>query len=69
MSGKKLLTLAEYAARIGRAEPSVRQKCQRGTLPGAQKIGRDWLIPEGTPYPDSRIKTGQYKDWRKKDPG
>ena len=61
-----MITIAEYAARIGKAPRSVRQKCQRGTLPGAVKIGRDWLVPENAPYPDERIKTGQYKDWRKK---
>jgi hypothetical protein len=38
----------------------------RGTLPGAVKIGRDWLIPRDAPYQDGRVKTGQYKDWRKK---
>lgn len=61
-----LIPLPEYAARIGKALASVRQKCLRGTLPGAVKIGRDWLIPKDAPYPDNRVKTGQYKDWRKK---
>lgn len=60
-----MLPIAEYAARIGKAPCSVRQKCQRGTLPGAVKIGRDWLIPKDAPYTDSRISTGKYKDWRK----
>jgi len=62
----RLIPINEYAAKIGKAPTTVRQKCQRGTLPGAVKIGRDWLIPENAPYPDERIKTGQYKDWRKK---
>lgn len=61
-----LIPLPEYAARIGKSPRSVRQKCQFGTLPGAVKIGRDWLIPEDATYPDSRVKTGEYKNWRKK---
>jgi hypothetical protein len=66
MATDNLITIAEYAARIGKAQCSIRQKCQRGNLPGAVKIGRDWLIPADAPYEDRRIKSGEYKDWRKK---
>ncbi len=66
MNRENLIPLAEYATQIGKAEITVRQKCQRGTLPGAVKIGRDWLIPEDAQYTDKRIKSGQYVDWRKK---
>lgn len=63
------ISVPEYAARIGRTPYAVRHKCQRGTLPGAVKIGRDWLIPADAPYPDNREKSGKYKNWRnKKDP-
>lgn len=58
---QEMITLAAYAARIGKAESTVRQKCQRGNLPGAVKIGRDWLIPADAPYPDNRISSGKYK--------
>ncbi len=61
-----LIPLPEYAARVGRAPISVRRKCLRGNLPGAVKIGRDWLIPADAPYEDGRIKSGRYTDWRKK---
>lgn len=60
-----MITLKEYAARIGKSPANVRQKILRGTLP-AQKIGRDWLIEENTPYDDGRLKSGKYKNWRKK---
>lgn len=60
-----MIPIAEYAARIGKAPRSVRQKCQLGTLPGAIKIGRDWLIPADAPYPDNRVTHGLYKNWRK----
>ena len=62
-----LLPLNEYAARIGKAPRTVRQKCTLGYLPGAVKIGRDWLIPADAPYTDHREKSGQYKNWRKKE--
>lgn len=63
---KDLITIAEYAKSIGKDPANVRQKCLRGTLPGAVKIGRDWLIPPDAPYPDNRRKSGKYVDWRKK---
>ena len=66
MTDLNLIPLTEYAARIGKAPRSVRQKCQAGKVPGAVKIGRDWLIPAGTPYPDARVKSGRYRDWRRK---
>ena len=52
----KLIPLKDYAASIRKAPISVRKKCERGTLPGAVKIGRDWLIPPNAPYPDNRKK-------------
>lgn len=61
-----LIPITEYAARNGKNPIVVRQKCQRGTLPGAIKMGRDWFVPADAPYPDNRVKSGKYKDWRKK---
>lgn len=58
-----LISITEYAARNGRNPATIRQRILRGTLP-AVKIGRDWLIEEDTPLTDTRIKSGQYKDWR-----
>lgn len=60
-----LVPIAEYAARLGLTANAIRRRCIRGTLPGV-KLGRDWFIPADTPYKDSRVKTGEYKDWRKK---
>ena len=61
-----LLPLKQYAERHGLLPDTVRKKCQRGNVPGAVKMGRDWLIPTDAPYPDARVKTGEYKNWRKK---
>lgn len=59
MAGQ-LIPLREYAAARGLADVSVRQKCERGNVPGAVKVGRNWLIPKDAPYPDRRIKSGKY---------
>lgn len=66
MADTNLITVKEYAAKVGKAPRSVAQKCELGTLPGAIKIGRDWLIPADAPYTDNRITSGKYKNWRKK---
>lgn len=63
-----MITLAEYAESIGKAKVTVRQKCERGTLPGAVKLGRDWFVPADAPYIDAKIKTGKYIGQRKKAP-
>ena len=63
----KYITVKEYAAKYGVAERTVRQKLQGNKIPGAHKIGRDWLIPADAPYPeDGRIKSGKYQGWRQK---
>lgn len=51
-----MISINDYAAKVGRSPVSVRQKAARGAIPGAVKIGRDWLIPEDAPYIDLRIK-------------
>lgn len=65
MDVEKLLPLVEYAALIGRDPDSVRDKCMRGNVPGAVKLGRNWFIPKDAPYTDNRIKSGKYIDFRK----
>lgn len=62
-----LITAKEYAARNGLSHDNVRHKCQRGSYKTAQKIGRDWLIDESEPDIDRRVKTGTYKDWRRRE--
>ena len=59
-----MMLLKDFAAMIGLAESSVRQKCQRGNVAGAVKIGRDWFIPRNCPYDDHR-KRGMSKRWQK----
>lgn len=60
-----MIALSEYAALHGKSPVSVRQMAQRGGFKTAIKIARNWIIDENEPYPDGRIKTGKYIDWRK----
>ena len=66
MNLEDMIPIAEYAARIGKATITVADKCRRGALPGAVKLGRDWFVPADAEYPDYRVKNGKYIDARKK---
>ena len=65
MDLKNMIPIAEYAKKIGRATLTVADKCRRGNLPGAVKIGRDWFVPADAEYPDYRVKSGNYIGSRK----
>lgn len=67
MNLENMIPIAEYARKIGKATITVADKCRRGSLPGARKIGRDWFVPADAEYPDLRIKSGKYVDARRKD--
>ena len=65
MNLENMIPIAEYAVKIGKATITVADKCRRGALPGARKIGRDWFVPKDAEYPDYRVKTGRYIGSRK----
>ena len=58
------ITTTEYAKKFGLARITVTQRCARGAIPGAIKVGayphQVWLIPADTEHVDGRIKTGKY---------
>ena len=60
-----LISIAEYAEMHGVKADTVKHKILRGNLE-AIKIGRNWCIDKNTPYADNRVKSGKYKNWRKK---
>ena len=62
-----LISLADYARRIGKDPATARQMALRGGFKTARKIGRDWLIDEREPYPDRRVKKkrGQHEIHKK----
>jgi hypothetical protein len=41
-----MLTISAFAARIGVTPRRARALAAAGRIPGAVKLGRDWLIPE-----------------------
>lgn len=60
------LSVTEFAQKFGKDPGNVRRLIQQGRIP-AQRIGNQWAIPaDAQPPADKRVKTGQYKDWRKK---
>ena len=52
------MTVQQAAEAWGLSVRQVQVYCNRGRVPGAQKFGIAWQIPEGTPKPeDARYKT------------
>ena len=63
---EKYLSVTEFAERTGKDVGNIRRLILAGRIP-AVKIGKIWAIPEGSEYPaDARVKTGAYRNWRKK---
>ena len=61
-----LISLVEYAERNGKAPANARQMAARGSFQTARKIGRNWVIEDTEPWPDRRVKTGEYIGWYEK---
>ena len=61
-----LISLAEYAEKHGKCQESARKMAQRGGFQTARKIGRNWVIDSEEPWPDRRVKTGEYVGWYEK---
>lgn len=64
-----MITLKEYAERLGKSPDNARQLAGRGSFETAKKIGRQWFVGEDEPWPDRRVKSGAYRNWRKRDSG
>lgn len=60
-----LISLVEYAARHGKTDSAARRMALKGAFETAQKIGRNWVVDDAEPWPDRRVKSGKYRDWRK----
>ena len=59
-----MITLKEYAERLGKPRNTVYRKYQNGYLKSAVKMGRDIWIDENEPYTDARVKSGKYIGWK-----
>ncbi len=61
-----LILLKDYAAMHGRSVSAVFDKIQRGNVPAAVKIGRQWFVDDAAPYVDQRIRSGAYVGTRRR---
>ena len=62
---KEFYSVSEYAKLVNKDPGNIRRMLIKGSLKG-DKIGSQWVIPKDSPYPeDGRIKSGDYKIWRK----
>ena len=61
-----LISLVVYAEKHGKCQESARKMAQRGGFKTARKIGRNWVIDSEEPWPDRRVKTGEYIGWHEK---
>lgn len=59
-----MITLKEYAQRLGKPRNTVYRKYENGGLKTARKMGRDIWVDEDEPYIDARVRTGRYVNWR-----
>jgi len=63
------ISVTEYCNIHSLERGNVNRMINAGRIP-AVKIGNQWAIPAGTPRPeDKRVKSGKYRDWRKKQEG
>ena len=62
------MTIKEASEKWGLSNRWINTMCHSGKIVGAQNLGTVWAIPEDTTKPteDGRVKTGAYKDWRKR---
>jgi predicted nucleotidyltransferase len=59
-------TVAEFSKITGKDPGNIRRMLIYGKLLG-EKMGNQWVIPKDAKYPsDQRVKSGEYKNWRKK---
>ena len=52
----KDISATEYAKKHGKSVEQIKVLCRNNKIAGARKFGRDWLIPENSPYPEDGIK-------------
>lgn len=54
MQNEVMLTVRQYAQEVERDERTVQRWLRDGKLPGVVQTNHGWLIPSGTPRPESR---------------
>lgn len=57
----RFLSTTQAGERLGLSARRVAILCEQGRIPSAQKVGRNWIIPDDVEKPsDARIKSGKY---------
>ena len=65
-SEKKFLSVTEFGKLHNLNTGRIRLLIREGRIP-AQKVGNQWVIESSVQPPeDRRVKSGKYKNWRKK---
>jgi len=54
-----MITVKEAAEKWGTSVRNVQDLCKRGRIEGAQRIGRDWMIPADASKPSDARKSGK----------
>lgn len=58
---EKLLSTKETSEKWGISSRRIAILCSEGRIPGAQRVGASWGVPENAEKPaDARIKSGRY---------
>ena len=61
------MTISETAEKWNLTKRRVQKMCADGEIEGVVKFGTVWAIPREAERPkDGRVKTGLYRNWRKK---
>ena len=60
MPENEYISVTQFAQKFGKDVGNVRKLIKDGRIP-AIKIGNQWAIPA-----DKRVKSGEYRNWRKK---
>jgi hypothetical protein len=57
-----LITVTEIAKLWGVTARRVQALCENGRIDGAEKLGKMWILPKGTPKPiDGRTKAAKQR--------
>lgn len=53
-----LVSAREYGKLHGKSREQINQYCQQGRIPGEFRVGRDWVIPKDSRFPEDHRKMG-----------
>lgn len=58
-----LIPIKDYAKMHSIDPATVRQRIQRGVMPGAVKLANSWFVPRDLPLVDNRVR-GKSARWK-----